>query len=230
LRSVATGSTQAQVVALQREHVGEAARALARAFDADPSFVSLWPEPARRARALRSFLATPLADALGHGHAEVVIAGGAVAGAAVWYAPGRYPFGFARQLRAVPRMLRVAAAAPRAFPRLARFGAKLDACFPDDRPWYLCVVGVVPEAQGRGLGRRLLRPGLERCDASGGDCYLETDTAEAARLYERLGFATLEAGVQLLPGGPTHWRMRRPAQVAKGPPTSRHIGGRGSSA
>jgi ribosomal protein S18 acetylase RimI-like enzyme len=204
----------AEVRPLERAEVADAARALARAFEGDPALVSLFADPARRARALRAFLAVPLADALRHGYAEVLLVDGTMAGAAVWFPPGAYPFGARRQLRALPRMLAVAVAAPREFQRLGRFGSNVDAAFPEDRPWYLCVVGVVPEAQGRGLGTRLLRPGLERCDAAGGDCYLETDTPEATRLYERLGFETIEARARLLPGGPTHVRMRRPAAAA----------------
>ena len=199
------------VAALEPSQLAEAAGGLARAFVPDPAFTSLWPDAARRGRALERLMAVPVTHALRHGHVDALAVAGTLAGVAAWLPPGRYPLGTREQLRAVPRMLGVAAAAPRAFPRLGRFGANIDAAFPADRPWYLAVVGVVPEAQGRGLGTRLMHPGLDRCDAAAGDCYLETDTASAARLYERLGFATLEAGAQLLPGGPTHWRMRRPA-------------------
>ena len=195
----------------ERSQVAEGCDVLARAFVADPAFTSLWPDPERRARALRRLMAVPIAHALRTGHVDALVVEGALAGAAAWVPPGCYPLGTREQLRAMPRLLGVAAAAPRAFPRLGRFGANIDAAFPSDEPWYLAVVGVVPEAQGHGLGTRLLRPGLDRCDAAGGDCYLETDTAAAARLYARLGFTTLEAGAQLLPAGPTHWRMRRPA-------------------
>jgi ribosomal protein S18 acetylase RimI-like enzyme len=200
----------ARVIALRRSQVADAAHALARAFAADPAFSSLWPDPGTRARALRRLLAAPLADAVNHGHGDVLLVDRAIAGAAAWFPPGAYPMGLGRQLRALARMLAVAAAAPRTFSRLRRFGSNVDAAIPGDGPWYLSVVGVVPEAQGRGLGTRLLRPGLERCDASGRDCYLETDSAAAVRWYERLGFATIEGEAQLLPDGPTHWRMRRP--------------------
>lgn len=199
-----------EIGGLPRERAADACRALARAFVDDPAFTSLWPDPARRARALERLMGVAVAHALRRGDVDALTLDGAVAGVAAWLPPGQYPLSAREQVRATPRMLGVAAAAPRAFPRLGRFGANIDAAFPADRPWYLAVVGVVPEAQGRGLGTRLLRPGLDRCDATAGDCYLETDTAAAARLYERLGFATLEAGAQLLPGGPTHWRMRRP--------------------
>lgn len=111
-------------------------------------------------------------------------------------------------LQATPRMLGVATVAPRAFPRLARWGANIDAAFPDDRPWYLATLAVAPDAQGRGHGTRLLEHGLDRCD---GGCYLETSTDGAARLYARMGFGTVEEAARLLPEGPPHRRMRRTA-------------------
>ena len=76
------------------------------------------------------------------------------------------------------------------------------------------MVGVVPEQQGKGYGSAVLAPGLGICDETGSDAYLETANPRAVPLYERLGFTILSAGDQLLPAGPTHWRMRRPARQA----------------
>jgi len=197
------------IVPLERRRLGEAARMLARAFHEDPTSRSLWPDPRRRPRALRAFMALPLADALGHGHVDAALDGDAIAGVAAWYPAGAYPSDTRRQLRAMPRVLGVAAAAPRAFSRLARLGLNIDAAFPDDRPSYLAVIGIAPEAQGRGIGSRLIETGLARVD---GPCYLETDTEGGMRLYERHGFEVIERAAQLLPGGPTHWRMLRRAQ------------------
>lgn len=196
---------------LERARLPEAAAALARAFHGDPAFESLWPDPARRRRLLARFMRLPLADALRHGSVDAVLVDGAVAGSAAWYPAGSYPRDLSRSLAALPPMLAIAAAAPGAFGRLARFGARIDDAFPDDRPAYLAVLGVAPEAQGGGIGGALLEAGLARCDAAGADCYLETDTEAAARLYRRLGFDTVAAGVELLPDGPPHRLMRRPA-------------------
>jgi ribosomal protein S18 acetylase RimI-like enzyme len=59
------------------------------------------------------------------------------------------------------------------------------------RAWYLSIVGITPQAQGRGLGSQLLLPTLADADAAGADCYLETFSARNIRFYERLGFHTL---------------------------------------
>ncbi|HVL96691.1 MAG TPA: GNAT family N-acetyltransferase [Solirubrobacteraceae bacterium] len=199
------------VLPLERRQVPGAAAVLAQAFADDEVYRSLWPQPARRARALRAFMAIPVADAYAHGHVSLVAEGERLLAVAAWLPPGAFPLSARRRARALPRLARTALADPASFPRLARFGANLEAAFPGDRPAYLAVVGVAPEAQARGVGTAVLEPGLGFCDEAGSDCYLETASPRAVALYERLGFATLSSGDRLLPGGPTHWRMRRPA-------------------
>jgi len=56
--------------------------------------------------------------------------------------------------------------------------------------WYLSIVAIAPEAQGRGLGARLLAPTLAEADAAAAACYLETFNPRSLRFYERLGFLT----------------------------------------
>ena len=55
--------------------------------------------------------------------------------------------------------------------------------------WYLSILGVAPEQQGRGLGRTLLAPVLAQTDALGIATYLETFTPENIPFYARLGYA-----------------------------------------
>ena len=196
---------------LERKRIPDAVGALARAFDDDAVSVSLWPDPARRARALTAFMTIPVADAYAHGNVTVIRDDRDVVAVAAWLPPGKFPLSPLRRARAMPRIGRVAMADRGAMRRFARFGTNIDAAFPDDRPAYLAVVGVVPERQGSGLGTAVLRPGLGLCDQTGSDAYLETANARAVPLYERLGFTVLSEGDALLPDGPTHWRMRRPA-------------------
>ena len=54
--------------------------------------------------------------------------------------------------------------------------------------WYLSILGVAPEQQGRGLGRALLAPVLAQADALGVATYLETFTPENMPFYARLGY------------------------------------------
>lgn len=73
---------------------------------------------------------------------------------------------------------------------------------------YVPYVGVVPEAQGAGLGTRLLGRTLGRADAAGMPTYLEATSERNAALYQRLGFEHLGAFTVL--GSPPLWPMRRP--------------------
>ena len=199
---------------LERAEIKPAVRALARAFAEDPVYRSLWPVPEQRARALERFMAVPVADAYDHGHVTVLrSADEGILGVAAWLPPGGFPFSARRKLRALPRMLRVFAVSPSSARRLMRFGANIEAAFPDERPAYLAVVGVVPEAQGRGAGTALLATGLAICDETGSAAYLETPSERAMRLYRRLGWEVVESGAELLPDGPAHWRMLRAARA-----------------
>ena len=56
--------------------------------------------------------------------------------------------------------------------------------------WYLSIVAIAPQAQGRGLGARLLAPTLAEADAAMAVCYLETFNPRSLHFYEHLGFVT----------------------------------------
>ncbi|MEV5981270.1 GNAT family N-acetyltransferase [Streptomyces sp. NPDC052114] len=74
--------------------------------------------------------------------------------------------------------------------------------------WFLATVGVDPDAQGQGLGKAVIRPGLAAADRAGHPCFLETSTERNVAFYERLGFA-VTADVTLPDGGPRTWCMLR---------------------
>ena len=74
--------------------------------------------------------------------------------------------------------------------------------------YYIAYVGVAPEAQGQGLGTRLLRPTLDRCEAEGLPAYLEATSERNRALYERVGFRV--HGELRLGSSPPLWLMRRP--------------------
>jgi ribosomal protein S18 acetylase RimI-like enzyme len=54
--------------------------------------------------------------------------------------------------------------------------------------YYLMVIGVEPEFQGKGIGSRLMRVGLDRADDAGLECYLETVTEEDVAFYRKRDF------------------------------------------
>ncbi len=65
---------------------------------------------------------------------------------------------------------------------------RIDAIHPKEAHYYLSFLGVRPEMQGKGLGRALIEPVLERCDREQTPAYLETETEKNVRFYEKHGF------------------------------------------
>ena len=61
------------------------------------------------------------------------------------------------------------------------------ACVPSGA-WYLSIVAVSPDAQGQGLGGRVLAPTLAEADRAGAPSYLETFAPRTIGFYRRLGF------------------------------------------
>ncbi|KAI9788655.1 MAG: hypothetical protein M1835_002160 [Candelina submexicana] len=60
----------------------------------------------------------------------------------------------------------------------------------DPRGYYFCnIVTVLPEAQGKGVGKLLFREITARADREGMKCYLESSKEEPnIKIYERMGF------------------------------------------
>lgn len=75
-----------------------------------------------------------------------------------------------------------------------------------ERHWYLAMLGVVPEFQGRGIGGKLIQPVLQEADRTKMPCYLETSTAAAVRFYQRYGFEIVHRGIF---AEREYWTMKR---------------------
>ncbi|MDO5093615.1 MAG: GNAT family N-acetyltransferase [Propionibacteriaceae bacterium] len=65
---------------------------------------------------------------------------------------------------------------------------------------YLTHVAVAPEAQGHGVGSKLMRHRLSEIDGEGSAAYLEATTPGSQQLYERFGFV-VEASLGMTPTG-----------------------------
>jgi len=57
-----------------------------------------------------------------------------------------------------------------------------------DKFWYLSILGVSPDLQGKGLGPDLVLPILKKIDGLGASAFLETFIPKNFRFYKRLGF------------------------------------------
>jgi len=194
-----------EIVRLERARLGEASDMLARAFQDDPAWVWLIPDPRRRARVL------PWLFRVGFDvtAADVWATPGEVLGAARWMPPGRAAMRVGPTLRAlVTTPLRLGSATG---PFLS-YGGAVEALRAEAMPgrhWYLAGIGVDPAAQRRGIGSALLRPGLAGADREHLPAVLLTNNEANLPFYERHGFVVVREGETPM-DGPHAWAMVRP--------------------
>jgi ribosomal protein S18 acetylase RimI-like enzyme len=193
-----------EVVRIGKERLGEASEVLARAFQDDPAWVWLVPDPARRARLL------PWLFRVGFDvtAADVFVTAGPVLGAARWLPPGRASMRVGPTLRAlVTTPLRLGAATG-SFLAYGRAVEQLRADVAGGAHWYLAGIGVDPVAQRQGIGSALLRPGIDAAAASGVPTVLLTNNEANLAFYESQGFVVVRQG-RTPEDGPKAWAMVR---------------------
>ena len=91
--------------------------------------------------------------------------------------------------------------------RLMKLWDWIDDHLPDEPHWFLDHLAVAPERQGEGIGKALIRFGLDRAAAAGMCAFLETSKEGNVGLYEHLGFRVVHAD-DAPGGGPYLWFMR----------------------
>ncbi|WP_214321543.1 GNAT family N-acetyltransferase [Nonomuraea sediminis] len=175
----------------------ELGEVLARAFHDDP--VILWMLPGGKGSALMFATLARYQHAL----ADLAYRDDVMAGAALWDPPGHE----GDMEGAIPGFVE-------AMGDRVSHGMLLEEALAAHRPkephWYLAQIGVVPEAQGSGVGGELMRAGLARVDAEGLAAYLESSKESNVPIYEHYGFTVTERVD--LPDGPPMWGMWRPSK------------------
>ncbi len=196
------------ITKLEHDDARTASRVLARAFQDDPVFEWLLPDPDRRRELLPAvFMAF---SELYVPYDESYIAGGGL-GAALWVPPGGQPFSD-EELDQLGEQLAMTLGDDA--DKGNELNAALEEHHPEEPAFYLPFIGVVPEQQGRGLGSRLLERVLVQCDDNGTPAFLDATSPENRRLYERQGFETM-AQVDVA-HGPTLWTMWREPEGVEG--------------
>lgn len=174
---------------------GTAVRVLTAAFADDP--LRGWLLPGDLAGRADLIFGPLVAESAAHGELAVSADGTA---AAAWVP------------RAAEPPVLDGAQLPEELARLGTFLALTEARHPAGQEHlHLVFIGVLPAAQGRGLGGALLRERLARADAEGVPAYLEASTPRSRALYERHGFRDTGDPIRL-PDGPALWPMWRAAQ------------------
>ncbi len=178
---------------------------LGAALHDDPVMTWMVPDDARRRVVLPAMMRLLAGRFQPHGENHVNDTG---TGAAVW-APPRVTFTHADDERFEAELLPLAGDD---LPRIGELVDLLDSNHPRDPHYYLDLLGVVPEQQGRGIGSALLDLVLDRADREGASAYLEATSPANLALFERHGF---EVSLELrCSDSPPLWAMwRRPRRA-----------------
>ncbi len=198
---------------LDRWMIRRAAEMLSRAFHDDMLLGNYFPESTRRLAVGRLYFQFPVYAGLRVG--EVLTTSPRLEGLAVWFPPGTYPVSTCNMLGAIPVLtaLRFGIAGGARMKTLGNcFGALHSRIAPPNH-WYLQLLGVDPDAQGRGHASALLRPMLARIDAEQHSCYLETTNPDNVPMYQHVGFEVRDSGT--VPSTQIdYWSMLRPGRLS----------------
>lgn len=186
------------------EDIPHLVRTLVRSFDRDPILRWFLREDERRVQALKMYFEITLREfTLPHGE---VLTTEDRAGTALWVPPDRWKLGLSEQLSASSTIVRCVGLGKMV--RTLRGLRQMEKHHPPRPHYYLALLGVDPEHQGRGYATALLRPVLERCDREGVGAYLESTTPENTARYQHFGFKVV-SHLQLGHGAPPYPGMWR---------------------
>ena len=165
---------------------------LARAFDNDPINSYAYPDEIEKGKKLPYAYEFILRYGLRYG--ETHISSHQLEGIALWVRSNRVSMTFWRLIisGAFWPTLKMGQDSGRRMQILARYLEDKHKEMAPFSHWYLMLLGVDPEFQGKGYAGRLLRAMFARTDADGLPYYLETETERNVSFYEHLGFNVLD--------------------------------------
>lgn len=164
----------------------------------------------RRQEALRRFFSMMTEQCLPHG---LVFSEAAHAGAALWTPPGKWKSRWYQHLWQLPTWISIVGG--RRLPEIIRATDVIAEQHPPRPHYYLFAIGVDPKDQGRGIGKALMRPVLDRCDRERVAAYLEASKPDNVPVYESVGFKA-QREIRIGGSGPPIITMLR-EPLANGP-------------
>jgi GNAT superfamily N-acetyltransferase len=179
-----------QLRAARPDDADAVSEVLVAAFLDDPGAVIFEPDRVRRAAILPAFFGAWVRAAITDGGDLVVPDEPIPRGVASWFGPQRYgPSDDALEAAGWGEVL--ATFGPAAAARMEAMTGELERQHDRLAPWphmRLDFFGVLPAAQGTGIGSRLLEHGQRAADAAGLPCWLETFTERNVEYYGRRGW------------------------------------------
>jgi ribosomal protein S18 acetylase RimI-like enzyme len=170
-----------------------ATEVMSSAFRDDPLWVYLFPEVEQRQRILPKFFRVVLTLGISSGQAYGV--GSPLEGVAVWGAPdSKSTFNLPLLLQnGLPQL--VLSRFPFRAIKAAKIFGQFERMHREYAPmpqYYLTTIGVRPEAQGKGIASKLIKPFLAKSKDEGCTVYTETITPQNVSLYQHYGFKVME--------------------------------------
>ena len=191
------------VIQLDERHRAAAVATLAAAFQNDPAVCWIIPDPAARTRRLPKMFDWLFDDHLCHG---MMLGTPDCAAVTFWRLPGKVHHHDPLWPPHLVQLLRIFG---QAIFRASKVGDAIAAHLPPGEDWmYLRYAGVRPEAQGKGLGGKVIRAGLAEAERRGIGALLETATPVNVGIYLRLGF-TVRQEWDVGPQAPHFWTMTK---------------------
>jgi ribosomal protein S18 acetylase RimI-like enzyme len=188
------------------EDLPQLARSLASAFFEDPLFCWVFPDPSARPAHLERWMRLNLDIGFTRGHLYTVTEN---RGAAIWSPPNVQLFDPPALTQVVEVLSKLVGDGTQ---KVLEGFLRIVAVHPQDNPhFYLLLLGTHADYQNQGLGSRLIRPVLKRCDSQGLPAYLESTNARNIPFYQRQGFVQ-KGEVQVAPEGPSVYPMWRDPQ------------------
>jgi GNAT superfamily N-acetyltransferase len=189
-----------EVRSATRDELPHAVAAIVAAFVADPPARFAWPSPHDYLQAMPVATRAFAGRCVDFGTAYVSTD---FRGAALWLPPGTEADG-----KALDKVFRATVKREHLDDLLATF-ERMEQSHPREPHWYLPQIGVDPAAQGQGLGAKLMRHALTRCDREGALAYLEASKPQNIPFYERHGFKAV-GEIQVGAGPLVTPMLRRP--------------------
>jgi len=203
-----TGTPEIVEGPLRGEALDQATDVAVRAFDDDPFFSYLFPQPARRHRSVGRLHHTVMVHLAQLAVTRSAVLDGKVVGVALWVGPGKWPYPPLIQLRQLYGAMYSFLPDVGALVRAGKVLRAVEQAHPRIPQWYLQLLMVDPVVQRQGIGGLLQVSTLEACDRDGLPAWVETQKEENLAYYGRFGFEVVHQH-HTVADGPSMWSLRR---------------------
>jgi len=200
-----------EIKPIKKDSARQATRLLAKSFLNNPVSVHVFDNlfPEEREKKLNTLYYGFVTTAIDYGVANAIYLNGELAGISLAYPPGSYPFSLWTWLLNGMGGLFLGV---KYTWRLALLDSVIRKKHIPEKHWYMFVLGVAPQLQGKGLGGRVVSSMSENADLKAIPCYLETDKPENISFYKSQGYQLV--GEETIPSldNLKIWYMIRPAK------------------